>query len=149
MTIDERAPGLIGSARLVPRRTPEAQADIAAARAPATEAELDAQLSDEALRATPAVREMGGPRQRDGLEFAMQEVDRQIDGVSRELRETTAPPLPPDAIVLTGADAARYRAVQAASVAALEAQQRAATASKDLRDAIQTMCAALAPAKEG
>lgn len=129
---------------------------IADARAPATEAELDAQLSDEALRATPAVREIGAPVESKphhadcAADINHSGMCTRADGTVILVRRADAwSPLPRDAIVLTGADAARYRAVQAASVAALDAQQRAATASKDLRDAIQTMCAALAPAKEG
>jgi hypothetical protein len=59
------------------------------------------------------------------------------------------PVLPPDAIVLTGPDAERYRAIAAA---ARKAQASAATARADgtaLLQLFQAFCAGLAPGKDG
>lgn len=184
--------------RHVPRRTPEAQADIAAARAAPTAMEvamqeldhqveqaarelrdaaapapLDATLSNAALADTPAVREMGGLAReaRDEAVRAL-ELDATNPGAAmygrlrRELAHafgvdpdtdwqlllTTAAAsalTPPGAIVLTGPEAERYRALQ---TAARKAQESAATARADgaaLLQLFQAFCAGVAPAKEG
>jgi hypothetical protein len=203
-----------------PRRTPEAQADIAAARVMSDGStfihdsielgimprevkgcptpgcgfqaghmdqhpcgqpqDLNAALSNAALADTPAMREMGGPRDmradlaaaigaldqihralwpyRDPLDVTLDDL---IHGVvtlkiereeARQHGERTRLELEqvrhPDAVVLTGADAANYRALVAA---ARKAQASAATARADgaaLLQLFQAFCAGLAPGKE-
>lgn len=137
------------------RRTAEAQDQINAARAQPTDAELEVQLSDAALRETPAVQEMGG------IDLAMKEVDGAVREAVRELREApTAYRVDtggsdsvtryemfhraikdPHAVVLTGPEAERYRVLQAAARAARAASKAAQAAGTALRDAFQTFCA--------
>jgi len=176
-----------------PRRTPEAQADIAAARAAPTameqvddehdehdavskdwkqtRADLAAALSNAAIADTPAVREMGGP-QRSEVDDVIAErandprrpTDALLDGpdcvrcgkpTSRGLEAwaaihaacTPQTMPPPGAIVLTGDEAARYRALQDAARHAHETARAAQAAGADMRDKFQAMIAGFAPGK--
>lgn len=106
---------------------------------------LDAALSNAALADTPAVREMGGG------------FIRVTDLPDRKCRLCGAPYgtdephhcIGADAVVLTGPDAERYRALQ---TAARKARASAATARADgaaLLQLFQAFCAGLAPGKEG
>lgn len=175
--------------RLAPRRTLEAQADIAAARAAPTgleiamqevdrqveqaarelrdalapdcaQSDLDTALSNAVLADTPAVREMGGPAGCAHSMFTpgcrscaadprccarpmnpMPNGTLWCDtcGMSRVVN------LPPGAIVLTGPDAERYRAI---ATAARKAQASAAAARADgaaLLQLFQAFCVGLAP----
>lgn len=159
-----------------PRRTPEAQADIAAARGVPIDAldplrvpeqsgpPIEAVLSNAALADTPAVREMGGPA---GCAHSMFTPGCRACAVDPRCCSRPMNPmpngtlwcdtcgtsrvvnLPPDAIVLTGPEAERYRAITAA---ARKAQASAATARADsaaLLQLFQAFCAGLAPGKEG
>lgn len=208
-----------GQERAVPRRTPEAQAAIAAARAAPGNGfapqfpeddrtigiPLDAVFSNAAIADTPAVREMGGPARKRGgrkararlrlvvsspgseanalvdmvaallgdsagLELDEVEVTDELlrslegkwtdpdtfatclNGQEVRLRRPASvpvrgdtPPLPPDAIILTGPDAEQYRAITAA---ARKAQASTATARADsaaLLQLFQAFCVGLAP----
>lgn len=199
-------------------RTPEAQADIAAARAAPTTMErwaeavdanlaevdkhqvhgaqvpdLDAALSNAALADTPAVREMGDalhPHEQDAVAGSIRAWRRPGGNIGIDtthagslIRDTGTGPhivieradlddaiaalqvlagtpprqpdpalrpehLPPGAVLLTGPEAERYRALQAAARHAQESARAAQAAGAVLRDAFQTFCAATSPAKE-
>lgn len=147
------------------RHTPEALAAIAAERAEPTGFEIAMQEVDRA--AEDAVREhreaqtvyggaridavfpIDGPR----CTHAMH-----VDGCSRCSERATVQSLlkaredilawqreHKDAIVLTGPDAERYRALQAAARAAQETTKAAQAASAALRDAFQQFCAGATP----
>lgn len=57
--------------------------------------------------------------------------------------------LPPGAVLLTGAEAERYRAMQAAARRSLAAQVELNAAGAELRDAIAAVCQGMAPAGGG
>jgi hypothetical protein len=58
-------------------------------------------------------------------------------------------PTPPDTLTLSGAKLAAYRQLEAAAAAAHRAQDEMATTGVALREAIQALCAAIAPGKAG
>lgn len=140
--------------------------------------DLDSALSDAALADTPAVREMGGPVLPPEASVVRGSIRawRRPGGnvgidtthVGSLIRDTGAGPHivieradvgdaaaallalePANAVLLTGAEADRYRALQAA---ARKAQASAATARSDgaaLLQLFQAFCAGLAPGKDG
>jgi hypothetical protein len=168
------------------RRTIEAQADIAAAHAPAewrcakhgplcrsleecraaVDRRFDRELHEDQIADAPT-----------DMEVAMQEVDRKIEDVGRKLRDSEpprdldaalsnaaladtpavremgggfvdlrpvrgeVPPLPPGAIVLTGSEAERYRALQAAARKAQESTAAARADGAALLQMFQAFCA--------
>jgi len=59
-----------------------------------------------------------------------------------------APVLPPGAVLITGPEAERYRALQAAACAGQAAAAAVQSTSAALRDAFQAFCAGVAPSKE-
>lgn len=147
------------------RRTAEAQDQINAARAEPTDAELDAQLSDAALQATPAVKEMGianpgaemyGKLRRElAAAFGVDgDTDWQslLEKASAHAAMTSALPATryedfhralkdPEAIIISGTTATSFRALQAAARAAQESARAAQVAGAALREAFQTFCA--------
>lgn len=121
------------------RRTELAQQQIRDARAEPTSSELEAQAGDAQLRIAPACAHWMWTQGctscadwavKNGVEFARQ----------MAARET-----PPDTLTLSGAKLAAYRQLETAAAAAHEAQQTMTTTGVALREAIQAMCAALAP----
>lgn len=140
-----------------PVRDPGAWADIAAARAAPTDMEIAMQeldraheqaLKDEETGGPTAYRAHGegdiGPAEVVGLNTALSNAALADTPAVKQygpapVRGET-PPLPPDAIVLTGPGADRYRALQTAARAATEATRAAQSAGAALRDAFQAFC---------
>jgi len=175
------------------RRMPEAQADIAAARAAPTGLEIAMQEIDRAaeqgvreLRDAPTSFRAGaeGPivrgsisaallpggnvtldtthtigglvRSLDGrphIEIERADVDCAIAALQAISDEPTAPPsgfpswhpVPPDAVILTGPEAARYCALQDAARAAHEATKAVVATNTALRDAFHAFCSSIYP----
>jgi len=179
MTIVGDKPGLLDQAperemarvmRGGPRRTPEAMADIEAARADPTGLEIAMQAVDRA--AEEGVRELrdAPTAYRDGngttlpvaglsvascVEVAAcQRCGKPCDpGLETQARiHLSCIPnlrhIPDDAIVLTGPDAARYRALQDAARAAHEATKAVVATNTALRDAFQAFCAGASGGQE-
>lgn len=147
------------------RRTEEAQAQIDAARAEPTSAEIEAEMADAGLglhdggdRTIRDALAEGNQRRieylktksprHDAFVEAMKEVDVQYDAAVDERRNAPTSyrgidPTPPDSLTLSGAKLTAYRQLESASVAAHAAQEAMATTGQALRDAIQAMCAAM------
>lgn len=126
---------------------------------------IEAVLSNAAIADTPAVREMGGPA-RGCAHSVFTSGCRACAADPRCCARPMNPmpngtlwcdtcgtsrvvSLPPGAIVLTGPEAERYRALQ---TAARKAQESAVAARADgaaLLQLFQAFCAGLAPGKEG
>lgn len=107
------------------RRTEEARQQIVDARGEPTVAELEAQAGDAQLQSVPEiVRPASGCKACDSFAW-------ELDNGK--------------AVILRGPALAAYRQLEVAAAAAHEAQQTMTTAGVALREAIQAMCAALAP----
>jgi len=150
--------GQLHRARLE-RRTELAQQQIRDARVESTVAELEAQAGDAQLpngctctsqwksltwtQNGPTPHAHGCPDAQGGGYWTADAANAAtlafVDGHSG------IDPTPPDTLTLSGAKLAAYRQLEVAAAAAHEAQQQATTAGVALREAIQAMCAALAP----
>ncbi len=121
------------------RRTEEAKAQIEDARAEPEDHGLAA--GDYSLEE----RDVAKP-----MHDAMSELDVQAQRALEELRNAPMTfrgiePTPPDTLTLSGAKLAAYRQLEAAAAAAHRAQDEMATTGAALREAIQALCAAIAP----